>query len=257
MAINDLNGVGVLVTRPSGQADTLCKLIAEHGGRSVCFPTIAIGSAQNPSVAEGLLQRVADYQIVIFISPNAVKYGLELMGNRAFPVETKICAVGKSTARLLVENGIEVDISPEGQSDSESLLALPELIGVAGKHVLIFRGNGGRKLLGDTLRERGAIVDYAEVYSRSIPSADANPLLASWDKEVDIVTVTSIEILENLFSLLGEEGRAMVYNTPLVVVSERIMVRAQELGCGNIILADEASDWGLLKAVSSWAENRP
>ncbi len=257
MVTEDLNGIGVLVTRPSGQADALCRLIFEHGGRAIHFPTIAIGPAEDLAAVKKLLQRVSDYQIVIFISPNAVRYGLQLMDGDDLPADIRICAVGKGTARVLSDNGIEVDLSPEKRFDSESLLALPELNDVAGKRILILRGNGGRGLLGDSLQERGAAVDYAEVYSRGIPSVDAEPLLSAWDREVDIVTVTSREVLDNLFSLLGEAGRVLLSETPLVVVSERIMVRARELGCRNIVLADEASDRGLLKAVCGWAENRP
>jgi len=245
--------MGVLVTRPRGQGEALCGLITENGGRATHFPTISIEPAEEPVIAQDFLQKIADYHIVIFISPNAVRYGLELMGANTFPLEVTKCAVGKGTTRALAENGITVDIQPEGPFDSESLLAIPELNAVAGKRILILRGNGGRRLLGDTLGERGAVVDYAEVYSRRIASADAGPLIAVWEKDVDIVTVTSREVLDNLVSLLGEEGHAMFCKTPLVVVSERIKIRAEELGCSSVILANEASDQGLLSAICEWS----
>lgn len=249
----NLQGIGILVTRPSGQGEALCGLITENGGRAIHFPTISIGPAEDPVVARGLLQKIADYHIVIFISSNAVKYGLEFMRPNAIPPELIKCAVGKRTAQTLEENGITVDVKPDGSFDSESLLAVPGLNKVAGKRVLILRGNGGRRLLGDTLRERGAEVDYAEVYSRSIASTDSGPLLDAWEKEIDIATATSREVLENLVSLLGEAGHAMFCKTPLVVVSERVKVRAEELGCSSVILADEASDQGLLSAICKWS----
>jgi uroporphyrinogen-III synthase len=152
----------------------------------------------------------------------------------------------------LHESGITVDIQPEGSFDSESLLAMPELNEVATARILIVRGNGGRQLLGDTLQERGGSVDYLEVYSRNISSADPKPLIATWERDVDIVTVTSCGILDNLFSLLGEAGRAKLCATPLVVVSQRIKARAQEHGCKSIVLAGEASDQGLLAAICEW-----
>jgi uroporphyrinogen-III synthase len=56
--------------------------------------------------------------------------------------------------------------------DSESVLALPafQAPAVAGRRVLILRGDGGRDLLGDTLRARGAEVEYLTCYHRNGPT---------------------------------------------------------------------------------------
>ncbi len=251
----ELGGIGVLVTRPSGQADALCRLITEHGGRAIHFPTIVIGPSQDRAVAQEIIHRIDDYHIAIFISPNAVRYGLELMGNNSTLSGTRICAVGQGTARVLSEHGIMVDIRPDAGFDSESLLSLPDLQEVSGKRIVILRGNGGRELLAHTLRQRGAEVEYAEVYSRVPATTDAQPLITAWDREVDIVTATSREILDNLFSLLGNAGKNRLCKTPVVVVSERIRSRALELGCANVILAEETSDHGLLKAICGWDAN--
>ena len=252
----DLRDIGVLVTRPRGQAEALCDLIAAQGGRAIPFPTIAIVPADDLVAARALLQRISDFNLVIFVSPNAVRYGLALMEGGAISAKTLVTAVGKGTARTLAECGVQVDILPEGRFDSESLLALPELTEVAGRRVLIVRGTGGRPLLADTLRARGAEVEYAEVYSRRVADADAGPLIASWQTQVQIVIATSCEILENLLLMLGESGGSRLRQTPLVVVSERIQTRARELGCSNIILADEASDQGLLQSICSWVKAR-
>ena len=248
----NLQGAGVLVTRPNGQAKALCDLIAQHGGKPVHFPAIAIEPTGGQAVAKQILCNMSSYEIVIFISPNSVRYCFELLSRDNLPPNVMICAVGKGTARALQERGVSVAARPEGSFDSESLLAMPELSHVSGKSILIVRGNGGRSLLGDTLRERGGNVDYVEVYSRKMPTLDPKPLIAKWDREVDIVTATSCGILENLFTLMGDTGRAKICETPLVVVSQRIQTRAQEHGCNSIILANEASDQGLLSAICQW-----
>ncbi len=249
----DLHDIGVLVTRPDGQAGPLCDLITAQGGRAIRFPAITIAPADDPHEAMMALQRINDFNLVIFVSPNAVRYGLELLGGGGLSAETRVAAIGKGSARILAERGVEVDILPEGRFDSESLLALPELTDVAGMRILIVRGTGGRPLLADTLRARGAEVEYAEVYSREIGDAEAGSLIASWRTQVQIAVATSCEILDNLFLMLGETGAGMLRQTPLVVVSERIQMRAHELGCNNIIMADEASDQGLLRSICNWA----
>jgi uroporphyrinogen-III synthase len=84
----------------------------------------------------------------------------------------QVFAVGPGTARALQAHGLDSIITPDGQ-DSEALLALPQLADVAGKRVVIVRGVGGRALLADTLRARGAQVDFMECYRRMRPRADA------------------------------------------------------------------------------------
>jgi hypothetical protein len=124
----------------------------------------------------------------------------------------------------------------------------------AGQRILIFRGNGGRELLRDTLRQRGAEVDYAEVYRRQRPQTDPAPLLARWPREVQVVVVTSVETLENLAAILGERGESLLRQTPIVVVSERIRQRAEAMGCARILLAQRAEEAAILTAIGEAAQ---
>ena len=88
---------------------------------------------------------------------------------------------------------------------------------------MIFRGDGGRELLGDTLRARGATVDYVECYRRARPAADAGPLVRALERgEIDAVVVSSSEGLRNLFDMVGEAGRQRLQRTPLFAPHARI-----------------------------------
>lgn len=249
----DLSGIGVLVTRPASQSAPLCELIAARGGNPVSFPALEI---QPPADLQGVAARLTGsgpYDMAIFISPNAVSYGLQLLDGASLPGNPRIAAVGKGTARALEARGLEVNILPQERFDSEALLEMEELQQLQGRRVLILRGNGGRPLLGETLQARGAEVIYAEVYRRQCPRPDAGPLLKRWAGEVRVVTATSSEILENLAAILGEPGRELLQTTPLVVVSERIYERAQALGCREIILARRAEDGAIVDAICHWA----
>jgi uroporphyrinogen-III synthase len=122
-----------------------------------------------------------------------------------------------------------------------------------GQQVLIVRGEGGRPLLGDSLRARGAKVGYAEVYRRVRPQADIAPLIARWSGEIDLVTATSAELLDNLVGMLGEAGWPLLRRTPLLVISERMRDAAERLGFETILLAPGADDASLLDAICSWS----
>ncbi|MEA3274216.1 MAG: uroporphyrinogen-III synthase [Pseudomonadota bacterium] len=243
----DLGGKGVLVTRPAGQAAGLRRLVHEAGGRAIPFAAIRILPVEDPKPAQRLLAQ--SWDLMIFISRNAVEQVLPLLPGRRLPDRPQLAAVGRATADALTDAGRAPDLVPFGRFDSESLLALPELADLAGRRVLVVRGEGGRAILGDTLAERGAELRYAEVYRRALPDVDPAPLLESWRRDVHLVTATSEEILGNLIRLVGPEGRELLLATPLVVVSERTAESARRRGFARVEVAERAADDALLSAL--------
>ena len=246
----DLQATGILVTRPAHQASGLCRQIESRGGRPLQFPALEILLPQHVELARRRL--MAAHGIVIFISPNAVEFGLSLLHGKRLPDGIRLAAVGKATAEALRIAGYRVGLLPSAGFDSEGLLSLPELQQVAGQTVVIVRGEGGRPLLGDTLRQRGARVVYAEVYRRRCPDVDATALLQRWDRDVALVTVTSNEVMRNLADLLGPAGWPRLRATPLLVISERMRGQAQKMGFSTILLARGASDEAITEAICHW-----
>lgn len=251
MADCDLRGCGILVTRAAHQSEPLVRMIEACEGRALRLPAIEILPCRNPAQAQQLFASKWDW--IIFVSPNAVRFGLKLLAEHA-ATDAGIGAVGASTARQLQQAGISVDLIPDRGYDSEGLLSLAELKQVDGQKILIVRGEGGRALLGDTLQARGAKVRYAEVYRRvrPDPDPDAEALLAGWHENVQLVTTTSREILQNLVEIVGEAGWPKLSQTPLVVISERMEQEAQRLGFTTIIRASGADDRSLMQAICRW-----
>lgn len=218
-----LRGAGVLVTRPRRQAEGLVEAIEAAGGVAVRFPVIeARPRPLADVVADAGRLRVPD--IAIFVSGNAVRFGLRFAG------DARIAVVGPATAAAVEAERRSVDIrSPEGYN-SEALLATPELRDVTGKVVRIIRGNGGRELLARALTERGAIVEYLEVYSRERPvhdGADVAQLCDKWRAGgIAVVTVMSVETLGNLVELLPADCLARLGTTPLVTPATRVIKEA-------------------------------
>ncbi|MBK1645780.1 uroporphyrinogen III synthase [Thiocapsa imhoffii] len=243
----DLRGRGVLVTRPAGQAEGLCQLIAAAQGRAIAVPSILIEPTTDPDAARQLLQ--SSWDLMFFVSRNAVEQALALTPDGTWPQAARIAAVGRATAHALASAGRVPDLVPDERFDSETLLRMPELASMPGQRVLIVRGDGGRTLLAETLRARGAEVVYAEVYRRCLPAFDPQPLLADWRASVAVVTATSEEVLRNLMTMLGPEGRSLLLETPLVVIAERTAQTARELGFTRVLVAERAEDTAILKCL--------
>jgi len=232
-----LDGRGVVVTRPRELADSLAGAIARRGGRPMLFPAIAIEELPPP----GALRRVPGFQLVVFVSPSAVRVALRALGQ--WPAGVAAAAIGAGTRRELERLGVRDVIAPQGGADSEALLATPELADVAGKQVLIVRGEGGRALLGNTLAARGATVEYAECYRRVRPVADAAPLIADWRHGlVHAVTVSSAEGLDNFLAMTADDGRGLLAGMPLFVPHPRIASHARNQGVPEVIVSGPGDD---------------
>lgn len=244
----DLGGIGVLVTRPEHKANALSEMIEQAHGRPIRFPAMEIAGPQDEVAVGEILRKAESADLLIFVSANAVEYALPLLPD-ALPIELDIAAVGSATAKALTDVGLEPTLVPKERFDSEGLLALPQLREMSDKQVIIVRGNGGRALLGDTLIDRGAKVSYAETYRRLCPQRDSRMLIKGWDRMVDVVLVTSNEILDNLFRILGDAGCERLTDTPLLVVSERVGQHALERGCRQVAIADNATDAALMDAL--------
>jgi uroporphyrinogen-III synthase len=251
-----LRGAGVVITRPARQAAGLAQEIAALGGKPLVFPAIVILPPADASALRALQWNLSHYDIAIFVSANAVEYGIA--DPRAWPPRILVLAPGPGTAAALAAVGIGNVRIPATTMDSEGLLALSELMNVAGKRIAIFRGEEGRDLLRTALEARGAAVTQVECYRRAKPQSDASGLIEAWrDKRIDAVTLTSSEGLDNLWSILGAEGRAYLAATPSFVPHERIAERAQTLGLRKLIVT-ETGDAGLLASLLEYfAEERP
>jgi len=250
-----LAGKTIVVTRPRAQAGSLAAAIAEQGGRPLIFPLLEIAPAADPQPLAAAVARLTDYALAVFISPNAVDHALPaILARGPWPAGLLPAAVGQGTVKELAAHGIAGCVAPRERFDSEALLALPELAGehVAGQRVAIFRGDGGRELLAETLRARGAEVDCITCYHRSGPATGVAPLLAAWRAgQLDALTVSSSEGLRYLVDLLDAEGRAHLQKTPVFVPHARIAENARALGLGNIILTD-AADAGILAGLGAY-----
>jgi uroporphyrinogen-III synthase len=224
MTEGELAGVGVLVTRPEGQAAELVTAITAHGGFAIEFPVMEIAPRPSDAIATDA-SALHEPDIAIFVSANAVRHGLD------YAATARLAVVGPATAAAAEAAGRGVDIRAATGFDSEHLLAEAALQDVNGKVVRIVRGDDGRELLADTLRDRGATVEYLPVYSRKTPDY-SNQEIAALEQQwragaVNVVTVMSVDSLDRLVTLLPESCKSSLGCTPLVTPATRVIIEAQ------------------------------
>jgi uroporphyrinogen-III synthase len=247
LIIPPLTALTVLVTRPAAQAAMLCDRIGKLGGAAIAFPVVDIEAIATAAIS-------TRYDLTIFTSSNAVQHGITCLdrGNLG-----QVAAIGPATRAALAASDLAVQIFPEGAANSEALLAHPEIKSLASARVLIVRGRGGREMLRETLVAQGCAVEVLEVYERvpARPSAAAVAALEQhWSNEgIDVVTVTSGEILEHLYALLTDAGRSLLNQTPLLVVSERVRDIGRRLGLhSEYLIAAAADDATLTGTLANW-----
>ena len=245
-----LRGRGILVTRPARQAGGFAEKIAALGGRPIIFPAIVILPPSDPAPVARTHATLAGYDYAIFVSANAVEYGVP--DPRSWPLRLVAFAPGPGTADALAAVGVENVRIPTTTFDSEGLLDLPELARASGKRIAIFRGEGGREHLGDALAAQGARVDHVACYRRAKPESGAKGLNDAFrEARVDAVTITSSEGLGNLWALGDAAMRAAWRRCPTFVPHPRIAARARELGLD--VVETTGSDAGLIAGLLKWA----
>jgi uroporphyrinogen-III synthase len=245
-----LAGRTVLITRPRHQSGALADLVRRSGGEPIVFSTLEIQPVDPTPAMREVLARLPEFDMAIFVSANAVQHAMPLIrGLGGWPHGVRAAAVGQGTARELRAQGVADVLLPGEGADSEALLARPELQAVTGQRIVIFRGVGGRELLADTLRGRGAEVVYFECYRRSKPAVDPGPVRDRVSHHaLDAVVCASAQSLRNLLDIAGSEVAPKLTAVPLFVVHPNIAEAARALGFSRIVVT-ETSDQGVLSGI--------
>lgn len=249
MSNTSLAALHVLVTRPAthlaSQKQELVAAIEAAAGHVLHLPLIEIRRftpEDNPSELIGKIQKLDNFHILIFVSTNAVQHGVFWIDRYwpQFPVGIQLVAIGPATAQALTAALHQEVIHSQSGVTSEDLLQHPLFTQVQGKRIGIVRGTGGRELLAQTLLERGATVDYLEVYQRNLVPYQSRDFCEQLRlHKINVLTVSSGESLLHLAELLGD-NKAEMSLLPLLVPSQRVADQARALGFSNIIQAGGA-----------------
>lgn len=246
----------IIVTRPRGQAEELVRLIRQAGAKVITFPTLEVIALADTASVEQQVRCLGKGDWAIFISANAVKFGVDLINRVHVNVsQVKIISIGQATSMALLKQGIQVDLSCPPPANSESLLATPDMLAVRGQRIFIFRGIDGRQLLGQTLTKRGALIEYVECYQRKIPDVDPSALKTTrGDGRFNVTVATSVDGLRNFVDIVSHSEYDYLLQANLVVIGERQMRAAKRLGwVGNVAAIEDASNELILNKLEELA----
>ncbi len=218
-------------------------MVLKSGNKPLLFPTLRLNSID-------VKAEKSHYNVVIFISANAVEHGLKILKTMGYH---QIFAVGGATARKLSENDIRIDDFPRENASSEALLALDSVNCLHHKTILIFRGRGGRETLRQGLIKQDNQVEYVEVYERvshdinSLHYQSLNEFLLSNE---GIITITSIDSMKSLVEISSQIFDInKLKNYLLVVLSDRIKTYVNSIGFDKVLVTPDTSDNGIISVL--------
>lgn len=250
----------IVVTRPLEQARAFADRLAALGRTAIVFPLLEIRPLEDSSPLRDVLSGLTHYDMVAFVSPNAIEAAFSIMSK--WPRQVKIAVMGEGSRQALARHGVTeanaTIFSPSDpeRTDSETLLQALDPALLKAARVLIVRGESGREFLADALRAAGAEVTQVAAYRRLAPEMDVRKraqLAALLDSPNDWV-VTSSEALRHLARIAreacGESAVVKLQQQRIVCPHVRIRETAVALGFSSIVLTGSGDD-KLLAALQS------
>ncbi len=243
----------LIVTRPAAQAAAWVGELRALGCDAVALPLIEIAPLADTAPLQAAWHALGSAALVMFVSANAVaQFFAARPAGAAWPASLRGASTGPGTSAALRAAGVTAIAEPPAEAarfDSEALWATLVQEDWAGRRVLVVRGEEGRDWFAETLRERGATVDFVAAYARRAPRLDAQgaTLLARAlaEPQAHGWLFSSSEAVGHLRALAPQAG----WQASRALASHpRIARSARELGFGRV---DEAPP--SVAAAAAWA----
>ncbi len=253
-----LFGKRVLMTRAKEQSQELGSLLAAYGAEPVLGPTIRIAPPADWSLVDSAIDRIGDYDWVIFTSANGVARFMTRMISQGVDARAlagrQLCCIGPRTEQELERFGLKADMVPQDYQ-AEGILAALAKENVTRARVLIPRAEVARELLPNELRARGAHVDVVSVYRTILPDDGAE----DWrrhliDRQIHIVTFTSSSTVRNFFLILGgyREGTSLLKSVAIACIGPITAKTVEEYGLSATIMPEKNTIPALVDAIAKY-----
>lgn len=247
-------GKRVVVTRARAQASQLLNRIRDLGAQAIEFPSITIEKEANLAPLYKALQKIEEYNWIIFTSVNAVDIFFAEMHLEAKDIRDlkgiKLAAIGPATRDRLEARGLRVEVVPEEYRAEGIIKALRPYI-KEGQWILLPRAHGARAVLPETLRRWGAHVNEIFLYRTAPASQVSQDTLNNIKKgKLDYLTFTSSSTVSNFVKIIGAENvPGLVSKVKVACIGPVTAQTALEHGFNVDIMAKQYTIDGLLKAI--------
>lgn len=246
-----LAGLSIGITRPEGHADNAIELALSLGAQPVLIPTIGIEPLSEWTEVDAAIDRLPQYDWVIFTSTN----GVDALLNRIWSLggdarrlgQVKLAAIGPATALRLEHYQLRADLIPtvyRGEALAEALA--PH---VHGKRVLWPRASRGRDVLPEQLTAAGATFDSLMVYRHVDVDLFPEQILQQLDAgDLQWIALSSPTIARNMARILNEQQRRQTRFAAISPVTAEAAIAA---GLPIAAVASEHTWPGIFNAIRS------
>jgi uroporphyrinogen III methyltransferase/synthase len=256
-----LFGKTIVVTRSREQASDLVQRLTDLGAECLECPTIKIAPPEDAAPLEAALDRLAEYDWLVFTSVNGVKRFFERLfesGRDARALGSlRTAAIGPATAQCLLAHGIRTDILPASYRAESVIEAFSER-DMRGKRILLPRALEARPILPVELRRMGARVDEVAVYRTLQDRRNAADLLDRLKAgTIDLITFTSSSTARNFKAMIPkDEFAGLVSGTTIAAIGPITAETAETLGMPARIVAPAYTIDGLCDAILAYYADR-
>jgi uroporphyrinogen III methyltransferase/synthase len=253
-----LAGRRILITRAREQVEEFSGLLQRYGAHVVAFPTIEIAPSEDWRPLDEAIEKLDSYDWIIFTSVNGVRLFTQRLKDKRRSVDAlegkKIGAIGPRTQRALEEMGLKVTFMPT-EYRAEGVIEGLKARGVKGQKILLSRARGARKILPESLREAGAVVDEVEVYQAVKPSKSSESLEVILKKGIDVVTFTSSSTVRNFMELVSD--KSALNGVKVAVIGPITAETVRTYGLEPHITPQEYTIPALAEAIVEYFQRRP
>jgi uroporphyrinogen III methyltransferase/synthase len=248
----------ILVTRPGEPGQRLAAQLAAAGRAALWWPAFDLLPPADPQAVQAAVASLAQHDLVVFVSPMAVRAFAAALDGAAWPDGARVAAVGGATlqaARAALRLGAAVrTCGPEStdaaEGGAEALWELLERLSPPPRHVLMVRAQAGRELLAERLRAAGAVVTELEAYRRTAHEPGAGDwaalraaLAAPADASPLVVLFSSTEAVGAVTRRLDEgPGTVRAAGAIALCVHERIAQAARAAGWQDVRRCEPDAD---------------
>ena len=254
MALTDKK---IIITRAQEQTSEAREIFRKNGAEVFDLPSLVIGPPDDWEPLDGALKEITTFDWIIFSSANGVRNVDDRMKEIGLSLSEiseniQIAAVGRKTASLLEDMDVKVSFVPPSFVADSLVEYFPQ--NQKGLKLFIPRvQTGGRSILSDSFKLKGAEVTEVAAYESSCPKDIPQKTIDALNSgQIDIIAFTSGKTVINTVSLFkkyfGENWLKLIARIKLVSIGTQ-----RTISCNNLIRKpdNEASPHdldGLLKA---------